>query len=231
MVDGCYDLLLVLSRAVEPSTGIEDPGSGGEAASRIDRGVPPPPRRLPGPGRRRRGPEERARAGDEVSAGHGAGSLADRPGARGEPAMGRGHPRAGDRIAARARPGLGQAPAGHLRVQRPAPKARRGAEPPQRLHRQPLRPGGAVPAAGLRPRRAGVPGALPDRPRAVPPRRSRSGARPRRPSRRPRPTTGPRSIATRATTCATCSWSTGAACCSGPAGSMTRSPTWKRPSG
>ena len=60
---------------------------------------------------------------------------------------------------------------------------------------------------------------------------SRSGARPRPRSSRPRPTTGRHSIATRATTSTTRFWSTGAACCSGPAGSMSRLPTWKPPSG
>ena len=67
---GCFDLLLILSEAVEPGGGTEDPGSRGAAPSRAHRRVPPPPGRLPVPDRRQCRPGPRGTARREPPADH-----------------------------------------------------------------------------------------------------------------------------------------------------------------
>ena len=77
--EGCYDLLLILSQAVDPAEGPADPRPGRPAAPGDHGRVPPPPRRLPRPRRRHGGPRPRGSHSSPVQAGDRARLFPDRP--------------------------------------------------------------------------------------------------------------------------------------------------------
>ena len=74
----CYDLLLLLSDAVEPASGLTILDRAARLRPAADRGLPPAPGRLPRQARRRRRPATRARAGQQAAGRHRTGSLPDR---------------------------------------------------------------------------------------------------------------------------------------------------------
>ena len=158
IVDGCYDLLLMLSEAVEPAAGLKI----------LDRAAAAAPRSRPRPttsaapsawpARRRRRPGSARRSWPPAGPRHRAGPLPDRPRAA---APGQ-WDEAISSLEAAVRLDPDQTAAQLLlaiceyNVQ--PRRLGEAPEPPQRLPPEPSRPGRALPAARPGPRRAGEPG-------------------------------------------------------------------------
>ena len=156
IVEGCYDLLLILSQVRGARRGPEDPRPGGAAAPRADRGLPPPPRRLPRPARRRRRPRARGGAGRRPASRHRPGPLPHRPRAAHRTDDGR-RPSNHWRRPSQLDPNLtaAQLLLAICNYQVAAPTAGRGLGSLNTCLRSPSRPGGPLPPAGPDPRRQG----------------------------------------------------------------------------
>ena len=193
VADGCYDLLLFLSQARRAGHGPEDPRSGGEAASRSRprRTTSAAPIAWPGPATSPAEHREEELA-DQVAAGHRARPLPDRPRAARRTANWS-EAIAALETAVRLDPDqtAAQPPAGHLPTTTSSPKRLGEAlEQPRRLHRAAIPTwSGSTSCGPWSTARKGNQALVRIDPASAARATGAPGSRPRRPSRRPRPTT------------------------------------------